>query len=149
MRLLEKNQLNGKDIHTHSMSYNPKLTRDNFLMYAIKHYQSPIIVGMEEFHEDLKYLRYVKRWVNTFNQKGFIKERIVLNHIVVLCNMFTPQHAVKMLFYKIDEDGWSVLKSFCLYLKIMPQKLVGIKDSIIFTDEIPSNKQIDMMLEKL
>lgn len=125
-----------------------KLTKDNFIIYASKNYQTPQVITMSDFQDDLKRIKYIKRLINRFKKTGDIKERLVLNHIIILCNMFSPQHATKMLFFKLEEPCWGILKSFLTHLNILPRQLIGISDSIIFTDEIPINMDIVEKLKK-
>lgn len=105
-----------------------ELTEDNFFMYAVKNYYNPACKGLSEFTEDIKRFRYLKRlFRKPENKKGF-KERLILNHIVVLNNLFGPEHVTRMLFFKIEKKYWSELKTYLVFLNIMP---VGI---IIYYD---------------
>ena len=80
-----------------------ELTNENFLMYAIKHYDNPSCGGIKEFEDDLKRLRYIKRLIGRYKATGDIKERLIINHIVVLYNVFGAQAASNMLFFKIQD----------------------------------------------
>jgi hypothetical protein len=81
-------------------------------MYAIKHYDNPHCKGMDEFLDDLKRFKYLKRLFRKYNTGKDLKERLILNHIIVIYNLFGPEAATKMLFYKIEQKFWSQLKTF-------------------------------------
>ena len=94
-----------------------ELTEENFVMYAMKHYDNPACRGMAEFEDDLKKFRYLKRLFRKYTAGKGLKERLIVNHIVVLYNLFGPEAATKMLFFKVEEKYWSQLKTFLVYLK--------------------------------
>lgn len=100
------------------MSIN--LTEENFVMYAINHYDNPSCKGMVEFEDDLKKFRYLKRLFRKYTAGKGLKERLIVNHIVVLYNLFGPEAATRMLFFKVENRYWSQLKTFLVYLNIMP-----------------------------
>lgn len=128
---------------------NVVLTKDNFLLYAIRNYQNPNCMSMSEFQEDLKKIKYIKRLLNKYVKTGEIKERLLLNHIIVLYNMFGPQHTTRMLFFKIEEEYWSILKTFLLYLNVLPKQITHLPFGIILTDEIPIHNDIADRLKKI
>ena len=115
-------------------------------MYAIKNYYNPGSMGMEELEDDLKRFKYVKRLLNRYKTYGEINERLVLNHLVVLYNVFGDA-TTDMLFYKIDNEYWSDLKTYLVYLHRMPLETVvspGIKETYI-----PLNNELIAVLRKL
>lgn len=123
-----------------------QLNEDNFLMYAIKNYYNPGSMGMSELEDDLKRFKYIKRLLNRYKTYGEINERLVLNHLVVLYNVFGDS-TTDMLFYKIDNEYWSDLKTYLVYLHRMPLETVvspGIKET-----DIPLNKELIAVLRKL
>tara|TARA_E500000318_G_scaffold47668_1_gene44878 strand:- start:392 stop:784 length:393 start_codon:yes stop_codon:yes gene_type:complete len=101
------------------MSQN--LNEQNFLLYAMKHYTNPQCSSIEDFNEDLNRIKYLKRLFGRYHQKGILKERLILNHIIILGNIFGPTNAARILFFKIDEELHSYLKSFLLYLNYIPE----------------------------
>lgn len=111
------------------------LTDDNFMIYAIKAYDSPNCV-MSELEEDLKRLKYIKRLIKKYKITGDLKERLILNHIIVLGNVFGVPHTVRMLFFKFDEEDYSILKTFLLYLNYMPKVVENIKGKTIVSADI-------------
>lgn len=97
-----------------------ELTDDNFVLYAMKHYDNPNCKGLSEFQDDLKKFRYLKRLFRKYRAGSGLKERLIINHIIVIYNLFGIEASTKMLFFKIDEKNWPQLKSFLLYLNLMP-----------------------------
>lgn len=95
------------------------LNEENYIMYAIKCYESPHCV-MSEFEEDMKRIKYIKRLIGRYKNTGDLKERLILNHLIVLSNVFGTENAVRLLFLKIDPSFWPVLKSFLIFLNYMP-----------------------------
>lgn len=98
------------------------LNDDNFLIYAAKAYDKPHII-QSEFEEDLKRLKYVKRLLKKYRQTGEFKERLVLNHIIILSNVFGVEATVNMLFYRVDPEDYPLLKTILIFLKYMPKNL--------------------------
>tara|TARA_Y100000114_G_scaffold91561_1_gene85040 strand:+ start:115 stop:480 length:366 start_codon:yes stop_codon:yes gene_type:complete len=96
-----------------------RLTKDNVLMFAIKHYDNPQAVGEKEFYDDMKRFKYLKRLFKKHSKTGILKERLIMNHIIVLANVFGPEAAKVLLFYKVGQEHWSILKTFLLFLKYM------------------------------
>ena len=97
-------------------------------MYAIKHYHNPSCEGMSEFSDDMKRFKYVKRLFRKYKESGILKERLLLNHIIVLNNLFGAEASSTLLFFKTEQGHWPALKSFLEFLNIMPeQDLVNIK----------------------
>ncbi len=113
-----------------------KLNENNFLLFAMNHYDNPQCHSLEEFDEDLKKFLYLKKLITRYKKDNDLKERLILNHIIVLYNVFGSQ-ATRMLFYKVDKDYWDVLVTFLLYLGHMPESLpeYGVVLSDIKLDE--------------
>lgn len=114
------------------------LNDDNFLMFAMKAYDSPNCM-MSEFEEDLKRIKYIKRLIKRYKTTGELKERLILNHLIVLSNVFGTKNSVRMLFYKIDEEDYDILKTFLLFLEYMPSVVSGIKGKNINSSDISVN----------
>lgn len=123
-----------------------ELNEDNFLVYAIKHYYNPGSMGMSDLEEDLKRIKYVKRLLNRYKKTGDASERLILNHLVVLYNVFEDA-ATDMLFYKLEEEYWPELKTYLVYLHRMPLETVVTKG--ITETEIPLNQDLVELLRKL
>jgi len=95
-----------------------ELNDDNFLIFAIKSYDNPSCNGMSDLEEDLKRFKYIKRLFKRYENTGILNERLILNHVIILYNVF-GQSATKMLFYKIETKYWSYLKTFLVFLNRM------------------------------
>ena len=113
-----------------------KLNEDNFLVYAMHHYDNPQCHNIQEFEKDVKIFLYLKKLITRYRQSDELRERLILNHIIVLYNVFGDS-ATNMLFYKIDKEHWDILVTFLVYLERMPESLpqYGIKISDINLDE--------------
>ena len=111
------------------------LTDENFMLYAMKCYDSPNCI-MSEFEEDLKRIKYVKRLIKRYKTTGELKERLILNHIIILSNVFGTRNAVRMLFFKLDEQDYQILKTFLMFLQYMPDYITGIKGKDIWSRNI-------------
>ena len=98
-------------------------------MYAIQHYHNPSCEGMSEFNDDMKRFKYVKRLFRKYEETGILKERLLLNHIIVLYNLFGADASSTLLFFKIEQNHWPALKSFLEFLHIMPE------DEMIYYNE--------------
>ena len=96
-----------------------KITNDNIMMFAIKHYDNPQCEGEKEFYDDMKRFKYIKRLLRKHNDTGILKERLLLNHIIVLKNLFGAEACVTLLLFKIQKEYWETLKSFLLFLNIL------------------------------
>lgn len=125
-----------------------QLTNENFLMYAIRNYDNPSCSGLKEFDDDLKRLRYIKRLIGRYKISGDIKERLVINHLVILYNVFGVDAATNMLFFKIQEKFWPQLKPFLVLLNYMP-KFVHYKGNRINESDIPLDQTIVDILRKI
>jgi len=116
---------------------------DNFMIYAMKCYDKPNCI-MSEFEEDLKRLKYVKRLIRRYRVTGELRERLLLNHITILGNVFGVEATVRMLFYKLDRDDFDILKTFLLLLNYMPKIINGIRGSNINSSDI----SVDLFVAK-
>ena len=103
------------------MSDFKHLTPENINMFAIKHYDNPSCVDEQEFLDDMKRFKYLKRLFRKYNTSGILKVRLILNHIIVLANVFGVDASSTLLFFKTDRKHWSILKTFLVYLNYMPE----------------------------
>lgn len=124
------------------------LTDQNFIMFAMKHYQNPQCLNVDEFHDDLKRIKYIKRLFSRYISSGELKERLILNHLIILYNSFGKE-TTRMLFFKIEPQFWSQLKTFLLFLSYMPEVVDGVYDSPIISTDIPLDQNIVKMLRKI
>jgi hypothetical protein len=125
------------------------LNEKNFLLYAMKEYSNPQCTEVEEFNDDLKKIKYIKRLLNQYVSEGVLKERLLLNHIIVFYNVFPPAAATRILFFKIEEKFWPMLKPFLFYLKLMPEdKIESVMGKEIKTNEILMDQGVIDSLRK-
>ena len=125
------------------------LNEKNFLLYAMKEYINPQCTEVEEFNDDLKKIKYIKRLLNQYVSEGVLKERLLLNHIIIFYNVFPPAAATRILFFKIEEKFWPMLKPFLFYLKLMPEdKIESIMGREIKTNEILMDQGVIDSLRK-
>jgi hypothetical protein len=117
------------------------LTNDNIMIFAMKAYDKPNCI-MSEFKEDMKRFNYLKRLFKRYRKLGELREQLVLNHLVVLYNVFGPEVATKLLFFQMSKDDYSALKTYLLFLSCMPEKVKGIKGHDIISSEIPVDMTI-------
>ena len=117
------------------------LNEDNYLLFAIKFYDNPQAVTKDDFEDDLKRIKYVKRLLKRYKNNGELKTHLILNHIIVLFNVFN-EATVPLLFYNLEEDLWPAIKSFLLYLKRIPEYpktyIHGIPEDIYCIQELNS-----------
>lgn len=125
-----------------------ELNEDNFMMYAMKAYNSPHCI-ISEFEGDIKRTKYLKRLFRRYKVTKSLKERLILNHIILLNNVFGTEATARILFYKIDERDYDILKTFLSYLSIMPDKIYGIKGKNIYTSDIPLNDDVLEILKNI
>jgi len=117
------------------------LSNENILIYAMKVYDKPNCI-MSEFKEDMKRFNYLKRLFFRHRKTGEVKERLILNHLVVLYNVFGPEPATRLLFYKIAKEYYSSLKTYLVFLSCMPDMVRGVKGNDILSSEIPVDTSI-------
>ena len=109
------------------------ITKDNWLLFAQKHYDNPTLEKEAEFYDDLKRFKYLKRLFRKYEVSGKLKVRLALNHIIVLQNVFGVEACVTLLLYKIDVKHWSILKTLLTYLDYLyPDEL----NSVVEDDKI-------------
>ena len=118
------------------MKINEDLNEGTFLMYAMKEYNNIQCTNIEEFHDDLKKIKYIKRLFNVYMNGGQLKERLILNHLIVFYNVFPVYAGTRILFYKIEEQFWPMLKTFLIFLDRMPTTIESIRGSVIKSTDI-------------
>ena len=124
------------------------LTDENIMLYAAKAYDMPNCV-MSEFTEDMKRLNYLKRLFRRYHKHGEMRERLILNHIVVLYNIFGAEASTRILFYNTSKDDYSILKTYLLFLNLMPEKVRGINGKDVLSSEISVDMKIAEVLRNL
>lgn len=124
------------------------LNEENFIMYAMKCYTSPHCI-MSEFESDIKRTKYLKRLFRRYKITKSLKERLILNHIILLNNVFGPEATARILFYKIDERDYDILKTFLSYLNILPDEVRGINGKDLDISVIPIETNIAEILRRI
>jgi hypothetical protein len=124
------------------------LTEDNYLLYAMKAYMSPHYI-MSEFEGDLKRTKYLKRLFRRYKIAKSLKERLILNHLILLYNVFGAEPATRILFFRIDENDYDVLKTFLIYLNFMPDVIRGINGKDITSSDILIDMNVADILRKI
>jgi hypothetical protein len=124
------------------------LTDSNILLYAAKCYDKPNCLD-SEFDEDYKRIRYIKRLLHRYRITGIVKERLILNHMIVVQNVFGIEASTRMLFCKIDPKDYSALKTFLSYTSAMPEMVLGIHGNNIVSKDIPLDKTLIDVLGKI
>jgi hypothetical protein len=117
-----------------------KLTNDNITMFAIKHYDNPQCEGESEFHDDMKRFKYIKRLLRKDQDSGELKERLILNHLIVVFNIFGAEAGSTLLLFKLEPEFWSILKTFMVFLNMLPDGEL---------EEIDELEEIKRVLEKV
>ena len=97
-----------------------ELNEDNYLFFAIKFYDNPQAVTKDDFEDDLKRIKYIKRLLKRYQNNGELKTHLILNHLTVLFNVFN-EATVPLLFYNLEKDLWPSIKSFLIFLKRVPE----------------------------
>jgi len=118
------------------------------MLYLVKAYDKPNCI-MSEFHDDMKRFNYLKRLFQRYRKQGELREQLVLNHLVVLYNVFGPEVAARALFFKMTKDDYSALKTYLLFLSWMPERVKGIKGHDILSSEIPVDMKIAEALRQI
>jgi len=124
------------------------LNEENFMIYAMKCYTSPHCI-MSEFESDIKRTKYLKRLFRRYKITKSLKERLILNHIILLNNVFGTEATARILFYKIDERDYDILKTFLMYLNLLPDGVYGINGKNIPLIDIPIESNVAEILSKI
>ena len=125
------------------------LNEKNIELYAAKMYSNSQCISIEEFHDDMKRIKYIKRLFNRYSGTGEIKERLILNHIVIFYNVFSVESATRILFCKLDKNLHSILKTFLVYFGYMPERVFGINGCDIISSDIAIDNKIAQILRKI
>ena len=97
-----------------------ELSDDNYLLFAIKFYDNPQAVTKDDFEDDLKRIKYVKRLLKRYKNTGVLKTHLILNHLTILFNVFNDA-TVPLLFYNLEKELWPYIKSFLVFLNRLPE----------------------------
>jgi len=124
--------------------FSEPLKEENYDLFVREMYDNPACESESEFQEDLNRIKYIKRLFSRFDKTGELKIRLILNHIIILNNVFKYGSCTRLLFYKLDVEYYGMLKSFLGYLKLMPINIPEVDLEIIVSDH-----RIDIQLKEL
>jgi hypothetical protein len=124
------------------------LNNDNFLIFAAKYYVSPHYIEQEFFY-DLKRIKYTKRLLQKYRLSKDLKERLILNHIILVYNVFETEACTRILFFKMKPEDYSALKTFLVYLRYMPEIVKGVDGKNIISDDIKIDPYIEKVLKEI
>lgn len=127
-----------------------QLNENNFSLFAAKYYNNPNCTDILEFHDDLNRIKYVKRLLKGYAESGELKERLVLNHLITLYNVFDPHACTKMLVFKLPEHV-SVLKSFLSYLGVWQERIteLGPDNEVINSKDVELDSYAESVLANI
>lgn len=125
-----------------------KLDDQNFLLYAIKHYDNPQCISIEEFYQDLSAIIYLKRLFKKYKKSGDIKEQLAINHTILLYNVFGIEAATRILFWKIDEEYHTYLKTILVFLNYVKENH-NYKEWNLEINSIPLDTQLVERLRRI
>ena len=117
-----------------------ELNEENFTLFAIRFYDNPQCTSTEEFYEDIRRFRYLKRLLKRYAKSGELRERLILNHLIVLSNLFGVENTIRMLEFKIEIEFWPILKSCLLYLRYIDED---------WRTDIPLHEEVTNKMRKL
>ena len=126
------------------MRFN-ELTNENYLMFALLHYDNPHCIDIKEYFEDVRKLKYIKRLFNRYKEDGVMKERLILNHIISFYNVFDNDAAARLLFFRVGKEYHSLLKTFLVFLNKMPDKI----NENLYSSDIQLDDKIIEILRNL
>ena len=115
----------------------------------MKYYDNLQCTSIEEFNEDLNKIKYVKRLFNRFLETGELRIHLIMNHLIVIYNVFENEAATRMLFFRVERRFYSILKPFLLFMNRLPKVVRGIDGNNIITNEIPLNEMTIKELRKI
>ena len=126
------------------MRFN-ELTNENYLMFALLHYDNPHCIDIKEYFEDVRKLKYIKRLFNRYKEDGVMKERLILNHIISFYNVFDNEAATRLLFFRVGTEYHSLLKTFLVFLNRMPDKI----NENLYASDIQLDEKIIKLLRNI
>jgi hypothetical protein len=112
------------------------LNNENYIMFAMNNYTNPQCEGIEEFNDDLNRTKYLKRLFKKYDSSGVLKERLILNHIIIFYNVFGLEAGTRLLFFRTEEDFHPILKTFLVFLNYLPEKDIPEADLISIPLEV-------------
>lgn len=130
------------------MQFND-INKDNIDIFCMKYYDNPQCTSIKDYEDDMKTFKYIKRLLNQYEETKKLKEKLLLKHIIIVYNIFCAEAATRILFYKIDEKYYPVLKTFLIFLNYMPKKIKGIRGVDIISSDILLDENAVTLLRKV
>lgn len=127
------------------------LNDSNFLLYAASNYTNPSVYDTDEFYQDLNRIKYIKKLFYRYHERGQLRERLILNHLITMYNIFEHRACTRMLFFKIEEQHWPALKTFLIFLNYMPDVVYHINDinNNIMSADIPIDIEVAKAIKNI
>lgn len=124
------------------------LTKKTFFAYALQVYDNPSCSGLAEFQSDLLRIKYIKRLIHRYSRTGHVSARLLVNHLVGVYNVFQPNAVARLLFFRLEPESKSALKTLLLYLNLMPDVVPPINGHTILNTDIPRDEVLWRILEE-
>tara|TARA_R100000353_G_scaffold166486_1_gene128049 strand:+ start:278 stop:670 length:393 start_codon:yes stop_codon:yes gene_type:complete len=122
---------------------------ENIDLYCIKNYSNPQCISIEDYNNDMRRFKYIKRLLNQYANGNEIKIRLLVNHIIMIYNIFDRLSATRILFYKLPQEHWSVLKTILIFLNRMPKIVYGINNTNLISSDIQIDDVIANQLREI
>ncbi len=135
--------------HKYYMMKFDRIDNKNIILYAQTYYDNEFCIDIQEFYNDLKKIKYIKKLLKKYVEKGKLSERLILNHLISFYNVFETTAATRMLFYKIEQVYHPALKTFLVFLNRMPDRINGLECEDLNTNLIPLDQDIIEVLRKI
>lgn len=124
------------------------VTKETVVLYAAKCYDKPSMV-QSEFIDDLRHFSYVRRLLRRYRQYGELRERLILNHLIILYNLFGVPAATRLLYYHVRPEDYGILRTFLVFLERQPDKILGINGRDILSTDYPLDQQVVAVLRTI
>ncbi len=126
-----------------------RLSDDNIMLYMMRSYENPHCKNIQEFWDDVNRIKYLKRLFRRYKDKRILKDRLILNHLITFYNVFPPEHATRILFFKLERDLWVSLATFLSFLSLLPDEIYGVREEVVLSRNILPDLHIMDTLRKL
>ena len=119
------------------------------MLYMMRSYENPHCKNIQEFWDDVNRIKYLKRLFRRYKDKRILKDRLILNHLITFYNVFPPEHATRILFFKLERDLWVSLATFLSFLSLLPDEIYGVREEVVLSRNILPDLHIMDTLRKL
>tara|TARA_Y100000310_G_C20563086_1_gene754050 strand:- start:540 stop:932 length:393 start_codon:yes stop_codon:yes gene_type:complete len=125
------------------------IDESNYIIFAMRNYSNPQCVNVGEFNEDINRIKYLKKLFKRYYDSGELKERLILNHLIIFYNVFENEAATRLLFLRLETEFYSILKTFLVFLTKMPFEVIGIDGTNVSSYMIRIDENIKQVLERI